>query len=138
MNTQGDSFIAKITGTNGQNQEQHREKGKCDSVEAEPISRQIRFLGRKVLVVTNVFDDGKGKGEALGELDVVDDGEGDEEVEGDMRLMAPRMKRVAAVERPAITIWGRERKGLEMATAAMDFMGWTGIGVPKRKPVEIL
>ena len=48
------------------------------------------------------------------------------------------MKRVAAVERPATAIWGRERRGSKMATAAMDFMGWTGIGMLKRKPVEML
>ena len=50
----------------------------------------------------------------------------------------PRMKRVAVVERPATAIWGRERRGSEMAMTAMDFMGWTGIGMPKRKPVEML
>ena len=48
------------------------------------------------------------------------------------------MKRVAAVERLATTIWGRERRGSEMATTAMDFMGWTGIGMLKRKPMEML
>ena len=52
--------------------------------------------------------------------------------------MAPRMKRVAAVERPAAAIWGRERRGSVMATAATDFIGWTGIGMPKRNPVEML
>ncbi|KAJ9693724.1 hypothetical protein PVL29_009603 [Vitis rotundifolia] len=118
MNTQGDNFIAKITRTSDQDQEQNREKGKCESVEADG----------KVLVVTDVFDGGEGEGEALGELDA----------RRDMRLVAPKMKRVAAVERPATVIWGKERRGSEMATATMDFMGWTGIGMPKRKPVEML
>ncbi|KAJ9692533.1 hypothetical protein PVL29_011536 [Vitis rotundifolia] len=125
MNTQGDSFIAKITRTSDQDQEQNSEKGKYDSVEAEPISRRTGFSGGKVLVVTDVFDGGEGEGEALGELHSADDGEGNE-------------ARVAAVERPAAAIWGRVRRGSEMATAAMDFMGWTGIGMPKRKPVEML
>ncbi|CBI33686.3 unnamed protein product, partial [Vitis vinifera] len=78
MNTQGDSFIAKITRTSDQDQEQNREKGKCDFVEVEPISRWIGFSGGKVLVVTDVFDGGEGEGEALGKLDAADDGEGDE------------------------------------------------------------
>ncbi|KAJ9704946.1 hypothetical protein PVL29_003141 [Vitis rotundifolia] len=124
MNTQGDNFIAKITRTNDQDQEQNREKGKCESVEAEPISRRTDFSGGKVLVVTDVFDGGEGEGEALGERD--------------MRLVVPKMKRVVAVERPATVIWGKERRGSEMATAAMDFMGWTSIGMPKRKLVEML
>ena len=81
MNTQGDSFIAKITRTSDQDQEQNREKGKCDFVEVEPISRWIGFSGGKVLVVTDVFDGGEGEGEALGKLDAADDGEGDEAVE---------------------------------------------------------
>ena len=81
MNTQGDSFIAKITRASDQDQEQNSEKGKCDSVEAEPISRRAGFSGGKVLVVTDVFDGGEGEGEALGELDAADDGEGDEAVE---------------------------------------------------------
>ena len=81
MNTQGDSFIAKITRASDQDQEQNSEKGKCDSVEAEPISRRTGFSGGKVLVVTDVFDGGEGEGEALGELDAADDGEGDEAVE---------------------------------------------------------
>ncbi|CBI36000.3 unnamed protein product, partial [Vitis vinifera] len=32
----------------------------------------------------------------------------------------------------------KERRGSEMATTAMDFMGWTGIGMLKRKPMEML
>ncbi|KAJ9682845.1 hypothetical protein PVL29_018717 [Vitis rotundifolia] len=106
MNTQGDNFIAKITRTSDQDQEQNR---------------------KKVLVITDVLDGREGEGEALGELD-----------RRDMRLVVPKMKRVAAMERPAAVIWGRERRGSEMATTAMDFMGWTGIGMPKRKPVEML
>ncbi|KAJ9697231.1 hypothetical protein PVL29_009144 [Vitis rotundifolia] len=104
MNTQGDNFITKITRTNDQDQEQNREKGKCESVEAEPVSRWTDFPVEK----------------------------------RDMRLVAPKMKRVAAVERPAAVIWGRERRGSEMATTVMDFMGWTGIGMPKRKSMEML
>ncbi|KAJ9673593.1 hypothetical protein PVL29_023263 [Vitis rotundifolia] len=55
------------------------------------------FSSKKVLIITNVFDGGEGEGEALGELDATDDEKGDEA--------------------------GRERRGSEMATAAMDFMG---------------
>ncbi|XP_034674468.1 high mobility group nucleosome-binding domain-containing protein 5-like [Vitis riparia] len=81
MKDKGDSFIAKITRTSDQDQEQNSEKGKCNSVEAEPISRWTGFSGREVLVVTDVFDGGEGEGEALGEMDATDDGEGDEAVE---------------------------------------------------------
>ncbi|KAJ9690669.1 hypothetical protein PVL29_013037 [Vitis rotundifolia] len=104
MNTQGDNFITKITKTSNQDQEQNKEKGKCESVEAEPVSRRTNFPTEK----------------------------------RDMRLVAPKMKRVATVERPTVVIWEREGRGSEMATAAMDFMGWTSIGMPKRKPMEML
>lgn len=53
-----------------------------------------------------------------------------------MRPVAPRRRRTPAVDRPAAAIWGRDRWGdSEIATAAMDFMGWTGMGMPKRRPV---
>lgn len=53
--------------------------------------------------------------------------------------MAPRRKRTAAVEMPAAEIWGTVRGGdEERAAAAMDFMGWTGMGMSKRRPVVML
>lgn len=49
------------------------------------------------------------------------------------------MKRVPAVQMPAVAIWETVRWGVsETATAAMDFMGWTGMGIPKRRPVRML
>lgn len=46
---------------------------------------------------------------------------------------------MAAVERPAAAIWEVVRWGdSETATAAIDFMGWTGMGRPKRRPVAML
>lgn len=42
----------------------------------------------------------------------------------DIRPVAPRKRRVAAVDAPAAAIWEGERCGdSETATAAMDFMG---------------
>nr|DAD44816.1 TPA_asm: hypothetical protein HUJ06_003046 [Nelumbo nucifera] len=58
----------------------------------------------------------------------------------DIRPVAPRRKRTEAVDMPAAMIWGTVRWvwDSEMATAAIDFMGWTGMGMPKRKPVRML
>ena len=53
--------------------------------------------------------------------------------------MAPRTRRTAATESPAAEIWAMVSGGeAEMATAAMDFMGWTGMGRPKSNPVTML
>lgn len=83
MNTHGggNSIIAKITRTSDQYQEQNSEKGKNNSVEAEPVSSRTGFSGGKVLIVTDVFDGREGKGETLRELDTANDGERDEAVE---------------------------------------------------------
>lgn len=43
------------------------------------------------------------------------------------------------MEAPAVAIWEVVRCGVsETATAAMDFMGWTGMGMWKSRPVAML
>lgn len=57
----------------------------------------------------------------------------------DMRPVAPRRRRTEAVEIPAAAICGRVRSGDSvMATEAIDFIGWTGMGIPNKRPVTML
>jgi len=47
-----------------------------------------------------------------------------------MSPVTPSTKRVAPVRIPEAMISGTEKVGSARATAAIDFMGWTGMGTP--------